>query len=57
MLRTSLSGIVSPEQFDAADVCPTARPEELGVDAWVRLEQPGHRSLTTVTPPADGPPA
>jgi 16S rRNA (adenine1518-N6/adenine1519-N6)-dimethyltransferase len=37
MLRKSLSGIVSPEQFEAADVAPTARPEELGVDAWVRL--------------------
>ena len=37
MLRKSLSGIVSPEEFEAADVAPTARPEELGVDAWVRL--------------------
>ena len=37
MLRKSLSGIVSPEQFEAADVAPTARPEELGVDSWVRL--------------------
>ena len=37
MLRKSLSGIVTPEQFDAAEVAPTARPEELGVDAWVRL--------------------
>jgi 16S rRNA (adenine1518-N6/adenine1519-N6)-dimethyltransferase len=37
MLRKSLSGIVSPEQFEAAEVAPTARPEELGVDAWVRL--------------------
>ena len=37
MLRKSLSGVVSPEQFEAAEVMPTARPEELGVDAWVRL--------------------
>ncbi len=37
MLRKSLSGIVTAEQFAAADVAETARPEELGVDAWVRL--------------------
>jgi 16S rRNA (adenine1518-N6/adenine1519-N6)-dimethyltransferase len=37
MLRKSLSRIVTPEQFDAADVASTARPQELGVDAWVRL--------------------
>ena len=37
MLRKSLSGIVSPEQFEAAAVAPTARPEELDIDAWVRL--------------------
>jgi 16S rRNA (adenine1518-N6/adenine1519-N6)-dimethyltransferase len=37
MLRKSLSGIVTAEQFEAADVLETARPEELGVDAWVRL--------------------
>ncbi|MEP6298672.1 MAG: 16S rRNA (adenine(1518)-N(6)/adenine(1519)-N(6))-dimethyltransferase RsmA [Ilumatobacter sp.] len=37
MLRKSLSGPVTAEQFVAADVAETARPEELGVDAWVRL--------------------
>lgn len=37
MLRKSLSGVVTPEQFERADIAPTARPEELGVDAWVRL--------------------
>ena len=37
MLRKSLTGIVTSEQFDAAEVEPTARPEALGVDAWVRL--------------------
>jgi 16S rRNA (adenine1518-N6/adenine1519-N6)-dimethyltransferase len=37
MLRKSLSGIVTAEQFVAADVLETARPEELGVNDWVRL--------------------
>ncbi len=37
MLRKSLSGVVQAEQFEAADVVGTARPEELDVDAWVRL--------------------
>ncbi len=37
MLRKSLSGLVTAEQFVAADVAETARPEELGVDDWVRL--------------------
>lgn len=37
MLRKSLSGVVAPEQFEAAEVAATARPQELGVDAWVRL--------------------
>jgi 16S rRNA (adenine1518-N6/adenine1519-N6)-dimethyltransferase len=37
MLRRSLAGVVAPEQFAAADVAPTARPEELDLDAWVRL--------------------
>jgi 16S rRNA (adenine1518-N6/adenine1519-N6)-dimethyltransferase len=37
MLRKSLSGVVSPEQFAAAEIEPTDRPEQLGVDAWVRL--------------------
>jgi 16S rRNA A1518/A1519 N6-dimethyltransferase RsmA/KsgA/DIM1 with predicted DNA glycosylase/AP lyase activity len=37
MLRKSLAGVVTADQFDTADVAPTARPEDLGVDAWVRL--------------------
>ncbi|MFN3255516.1 MAG: 16S rRNA (adenine(1518)-N(6)/adenine(1519)-N(6))-dimethyltransferase RsmA [Ilumatobacter sp.] len=37
MLRKSLAGIVDPDQFVAAAVAETARPEELDVDAWVRL--------------------
>lgn len=37
MLRKSLSGVVTAEQFVAADVLETARPEELGVEDWVRL--------------------
>lgn len=39
MLRKSLAGIVTPAQFAAAGIDPTARPERLGVDAWVRLSQ------------------
>ncbi|MGA7756399.1 MAG: 16S rRNA (adenine(1518)-N(6)/adenine(1519)-N(6))-dimethyltransferase RsmA [Ilumatobacteraceae bacterium] len=37
MLRRSLAGIVEPETFEAAGISPTARPEELDVDAWCRL--------------------
>jgi 16S rRNA (adenine1518-N6/adenine1519-N6)-dimethyltransferase len=37
MLRRSLQGVVAPELFAAADVAPTARPEELALDDWVRL--------------------
>jgi 16S rRNA (adenine1518-N6/adenine1519-N6)-dimethyltransferase len=37
MLRRSLAGIVAPETFEAAGIPPTARPEELDVDAWCRL--------------------
>lgn len=43
MLRRSLAGVVSGDQFVAADVAETARPEELDVDAWVRLA----RSVST----------
>ncbi len=39
MLRKSLTGTVDAATFDAADVAPTARPEELDVDAWVRLAE------------------
>ena len=37
MLRRSLAGIVEPDTFEAAGISPTARPEELDVDAWCRL--------------------
>lgn len=37
MLRRSLAGRVTDEQFAAAGVAPTARPEELDVDEWCRL--------------------
>jgi 16S rRNA (adenine1518-N6/adenine1519-N6)-dimethyltransferase len=39
MLRRSLSGVVTAEQFAAAGIEPTARPEELDVDAWCRLAE------------------
>ena len=37
MLRKSLSGLVSAEHFEAAEVDPQARPEQIGVDAWCAL--------------------
>ena len=37
MLRKSLAGAVTPEVFAVAGIEPTARPEELDVDAWCRL--------------------
>lgn len=37
MLRRSLAGIVSPEQFAAAGVSPAMRPEDLDVTTWCRL--------------------
>jgi len=37
MLRRSLSAIVAPDTYDAAGISPTARPEELDVEAWCRL--------------------
>jgi 16S rRNA (adenine1518-N6/adenine1519-N6)-dimethyltransferase len=37
MLRRSLAGMVTGEQFAAAGVAETARPEELALDDWVRL--------------------
>jgi 16S rRNA (adenine1518-N6/adenine1519-N6)-dimethyltransferase len=39
MLRRSLSGTVTADQFADADVSPEARPEELGLDAWCRLAE------------------
>jgi 16S rRNA (adenine1518-N6/adenine1519-N6)-dimethyltransferase len=37
MLRGALAGVVDPSAFDAAGVAPTARAEELDVEAWGRL--------------------
>ncbi|HWD51411.1 MAG TPA: 16S rRNA (adenine(1518)-N(6)/adenine(1519)-N(6))-dimethyltransferase RsmA [Acidimicrobiales bacterium] len=37
MLRRSLDGLVDPRAYPAADVEPTARAEELGLDEWRRL--------------------
>lgn len=37
MLRRSLSGTVTAEQFTAANVSPEARPEQLGLAEWCRL--------------------
>jgi len=37
MLRRSLAGLVTAEQFAAAGVRPEARAEELGVEDWGRL--------------------
>jgi 16S rRNA (adenine1518-N6/adenine1519-N6)-dimethyltransferase len=37
MLRRSLDGVVDSEAYAAAGVEPTARAEELGLDAWGRL--------------------
>ena len=37
MLRGSLAGRVSPEQFEAANIAPTARAEELSIHDWLRL--------------------
>lgn len=37
MLRRSLDGIVTPEQFTAAGIDPTRRPEQLDLDEWCRL--------------------
>lgn len=39
MLRRSLVGAVSTEQFATAGVAPTSRPEELDVTAWCALTE------------------
>ena len=39
MLRRSLASVVTPEQFAAAGIEPTARPEELDVAAWCALAE------------------
>jgi 16S rRNA (adenine1518-N6/adenine1519-N6)-dimethyltransferase len=37
MLRGSLQGVATVEQIEAAGIAPTARAEELDIDAWGRL--------------------
>ncbi len=37
MLRRSLEDLVQPEAFEAVGIRPTARAEELALDAWERL--------------------
>ncbi len=37
MLRRSLADLVTPDQFSMAQVAETSRPEELGLDQWLRL--------------------
>lgn len=37
MLRGALAGRVTPDQFEAAGILPTARAEELTVHDWLRL--------------------
>lgn len=37
MLRGAMAGRVTPEQFEAAGILPTARAEELAVHDWIRL--------------------
>ncbi|HMU79203.1 MAG TPA: 16S rRNA (adenine(1518)-N(6)/adenine(1519)-N(6))-dimethyltransferase RsmA [Microthrixaceae bacterium] len=39
MLRSTLAGSVSAAQFASADVDATARPEQLGLEEWVRLAE------------------
>jgi 16S rRNA (adenine1518-N6/adenine1519-N6)-dimethyltransferase len=48
MLRRSLAGTVDADRFTAADISPEARPETLGIDAWVRLT----RAVTGESPSA-----
>ncbi len=56
MLRRSLAGIVAPDTFEAAGISPTARPEELDVDAWCRLTD-AHLAAGRPTPsPTTGDP-
>jgi 16S rRNA (adenine1518-N6/adenine1519-N6)-dimethyltransferase len=54
MLRRSLAGIVAPTTFESAGISPTARPEELDVDAWCRLGE-AHRAATSGDDDRSGP--
>jgi hypothetical protein len=46
--------VVSPEQFQAADVSPEARPGQLGLSEWVRLAAVVAASPRTSTPTTEG---
>jgi 16S rRNA (adenine1518-N6/adenine1519-N6)-dimethyltransferase len=48
MLRRSLSGVVTDEQFVAAHIEPTRRPEELSVHDWGRLADVVDADVTRV---------
>ena len=39
MLRRSLDGLVTPQQFATAHVSPSDRPEDLDIEAWGRLAE------------------
>ena len=52
MLRRSLAGVVDAATFAAAGVAETARPEELGLDDWVRLDARGASRVIEVRAPA-----
>lgn len=43
MLRGSLAGLATPAQIEAAGILPTARAEELDVEAWGRLAREAAR--------------
>jgi len=51
MLRRSLAGVVNPAAFDAAGIDPTARAEELDIDAWCRLTDAHQIASATSLPP------
>jgi len=55
MLRRSLSAIVAPDTYDVAGISPTARPEELDVEAWCRLTD-AHLETLSGTPVDGGSP-
>ncbi|WP_420452825.1 16S rRNA (adenine(1518)-N(6)/adenine(1519)-N(6))-dimethyltransferase RsmA [Ilumatobacter sp.] len=54
MLRRSLGALVEPSAFGAAEVAETARPEELDLDAWVRLARAATSAGTTDTTAGGG---
>jgi 16S rRNA (adenine1518-N6/adenine1519-N6)-dimethyltransferase len=52
MVRRSLDGRVTAEQFEQAGVAPDARPEQLDVEAWGRLAD-----AVAASPPGGGGPS